>query len=724
MKKLTLLLFIILTVFGFTACQTTTKNNNPTTLAPIVVEERLSAPSNLQITGKILTWDAVSKATGYEIYLNDVLLASRTGTSYDFTSQAGDQLVFRVVAKGNPAIQLLNSLPSASVAYLSNSAQEINALIALLTPDLGATNSEIFARELVRKGMKASEFEAARDDIEALGTAMNDAQSYSDAHAEMSKFIAKNHNLEAFISAYALVMGDMMYDDELYSKVVNSAHDELVLTIVRTLEYFMDLQQAFSPALVSKISNLTEDNQNPITAQELDDLTSELAAVFLDNLPSVADIQLFFLFMSRALQSFEGTEGLQTAVFNYSEEASTAVRLSIELELKFIASLDVAYFTSLLGFQNSQMHEELKAAEISILSTIAMARFKDNNEGLFTQIATVLTTAQKEDLFNQIKISISNMSSEDIGMGGMSSIDLLGSGVKNISYALMDSFLGVGNKVSDAFLDYFVETNGEILRKQVILQLYYQNMGYYYYTPSYENPLTKEPYANYTEYLHASKIHTFDLIGCYIDLMKNVLDATTVEDLKTVLEFFITYIPNTAFESMFDINAESAQILHTLIKQTLDGQAGNVRSLLLDLVNYLQSANFITEMKATANASHQYSKTNFGADYENGMFSWDAYQYENYSNNIVLAKHVDTFMTSARRTTLNQIINAVFTVMKSPVGQASFNMTLQEVTSLETSFMEALDLFLSEAAVIRTFTIASLTSTQKERIDNWHLQIN
>ncbi|MDZ4197431.1 MAG: hypothetical protein U1C51_09340, partial [Candidatus Izemoplasmatales bacterium] len=84
MKKFTLLLFMILTFFGLIACQTTT-NNNPTTLAPVVVEERLSAPSNLQITGKILTWDAVSKATGYEIYLNDVLLATRTGASYDFT---------------------------------------------------------------------------------------------------------------------------------------------------------------------------------------------------------------------------------------------------------------------------------------------------------------------------------------------------------------------------------------------------------------------------------------------------------------------------------------------------------------------------------------------------------------------------------------------------------------------------------------------------------------
>jgi hypothetical protein len=722
MKKLTLLLFMILTVFGLLACQTTSQSNNPTTLLPVVVEERLPAPSNLQISGKLLTWDAVSKATGYDIYLNDVLLATRTGASYDFSSQAGDQLVFRVVAKGNPAIQLLNSSPSASVAYLSNSAQEINAIIVLLTPDLGATNSEIFARELVRKGMKASEFEAAKDDIEAMVSAMNDAESYSDAHAEMSKFIAKKHNLEAFISAYALVMGDMMYDDELYSKVINSAHDELVLTIIRTLEYFMDLQQAISPALVSKISNLTTDNQNPITAQELDDLTSEIAAVFLENLPSVADIQLFFLFMSRALQSFEGTEGLQTAVFNYSEEASTAVRLSIELELKFIASLDLAYFTSLLGFQNGDMHEELKAVEISILSTIAMARFKENNQALFTQIRNILTSAQKEYLFNQFKASISNISDEDIGMGGMNMMGFLASSIKNISYALLESFFGVGDKISDTVLDYIVETNGEILRKQVITQLYMSNMYDYY--SGYENPVTGVPHDNYTEYLHASKINSLELAGCYIDLMKKVLDATTVDDVKTVLEFYITYIPASVLESMFEINAESAQTLHTLIKQTLDGQATNIRSLLLDLVNYLQSSNFITEMKATMNASHQYNKTNYGADYENSMFSWEAYEYENYSIQIVLAKHVDTFMTSARRTTLNQVINAAFAVMKSPTGLASFNMTLQDVTSLETAYMDALDLFLSEAAVIRTYTIASLTSIQKERIDRWGLEID
>ncbi|MDZ4195988.1 MAG: hypothetical protein U1C51_01930, partial [Candidatus Izemoplasmatales bacterium] len=619
------------------------------------------------------------------------------------------------------AIQLLNSLPSASVAYLSNSAQEINALMALLTPDLGATNSEIFARELVRKGMKASEFEAAKDDIEAMVSAMNDAESYSDAHAEMSKFIAKKHNLEAFISAYALVMGDMMYDDALYSKIVTSAHDELVLAIVRTLEYFMDLQQAFSPALVSKISNLTTDNQNPITAQELDDLTSEIATVFLENLPSVADIQLFFLFMSRALQSFEGTEGLQTAVFNYSEEASTAIRLSIELELRFIASLDLAYFTSLLGFQNGDMHEELTAVEISILSTIAMARFKENNQALFTQIRNVLTSAQKENLFNQLKVSISSITDEEIGMGGMNMMGFLASSIKNISYALLESFFGVGDKISDAVLDYIVETNGEILRKQMITQLYMSNMYDYY--SNYENPVTGVPHDNYTEYLHASKINSLELAGCYIDLMKKVLDATTVEDVKTVLEFYITYIPASVLESMFEINAESAQTLHTLIKQTLDGQASNLRSLLVDLVNYLQSANLINEMKAAMNASHQYNKTNYGADYENGMFSWEAYKYDKYSNQIVIAKHVDTFMTSARRATLNQVINAAFAVMKSPTGLASFNMTLQDVTSLETAYMDALDLFLSEAAVIRTFTIASLTTIQKERIDRWGFEI-
>ncbi|HOH18666.1 MAG TPA: hypothetical protein PK087_05025, partial [Bacilli bacterium] len=91
-KKLLFIFLLIFSVFGLAACD---GDDTP----DVDKTESVDVPINLAISGKVLTWDAVEKATGYIVYVNDVEKKTVTTTSYDFSSLSGENLIFQVVAK-------------------------------------------------------------------------------------------------------------------------------------------------------------------------------------------------------------------------------------------------------------------------------------------------------------------------------------------------------------------------------------------------------------------------------------------------------------------------------------------------------------------------------------------------------------------------------------------------------------------------------------------------
>ncbi|HOH18525.1 MAG TPA: hypothetical protein PK087_04295, partial [Bacilli bacterium] len=106
LKKFLFIFLLLFSVFGLAACN---DDNKPKET------ESVDVPVNLVISDKVLTWDAVAKATGYIVYVNDVEKATVTTTSYDFSALSEEKLVFQVVAKAPKG--MTNSQKSAALSY-------------------------------------------------------------------------------------------------------------------------------------------------------------------------------------------------------------------------------------------------------------------------------------------------------------------------------------------------------------------------------------------------------------------------------------------------------------------------------------------------------------------------------------------------------------------------------------------------------------------------------
>ncbi|MCL2846260.1 MAG: hypothetical protein FWE38_01065 [Firmicutes bacterium] len=86
-----------------------------THIFPNPVVPQLAAPSNLTMTDRMLSWDAVTNAVGYIVFVNGLARPMITGTSFNFADLEINVLYqFTVVAVGD-GVNFADSLPSAPV---------------------------------------------------------------------------------------------------------------------------------------------------------------------------------------------------------------------------------------------------------------------------------------------------------------------------------------------------------------------------------------------------------------------------------------------------------------------------------------------------------------------------------------------------------------------------------------------------------------------------------
>jgi hypothetical protein len=137
--------------------------NNGSTLDGLDFDEQIAAPTNLVISGEVLSWDEVADASGYYVFIDDEKVDTVRDNSFDFSREDGDRLIFTVVTKAPRGMQ--DSVHSVSVAYIKNKTQEVASMKTAVATSPLAFGDE-FAEELVNKGMLASEYTAMMDALE------------------------------------------------------------------------------------------------------------------------------------------------------------------------------------------------------------------------------------------------------------------------------------------------------------------------------------------------------------------------------------------------------------------------------------------------------------------------------------------------------------------------------------------------------------------------------
>ncbi|MFA5741651.1 MAG: hypothetical protein WC874_02105 [Candidatus Izemoplasmatales bacterium] len=87
-KRLLILLLMLFAAVGVIACTPSEETTTPTditTTTPTELEipDVAGIPTNLVITGKVLTWTTAANATGYIVYVDGVEQVTVTTNTYD-----------------------------------------------------------------------------------------------------------------------------------------------------------------------------------------------------------------------------------------------------------------------------------------------------------------------------------------------------------------------------------------------------------------------------------------------------------------------------------------------------------------------------------------------------------------------------------------------------------------------------------------------------------------
>lgn len=702
MKRFYILLFILMASFSLVACQ---KSTTTTTSTPVVTE-RLNAPTNLRITSKLLQWDAVPNATSYDVYINDVFHSTKTTTSFDFSAVSGDQLVFRVVAKGN---QILPSLHSASIAYVANAAQEAQSIYFYLQDFLPGASMEV-ANEMVRKGMTSTEFLAIKTSMDTLMMDMTQLESITDIHTAFNPLFAEEHNFEALISGLLMTL-ELNTDNPLAQAVAESGHEEVVLVLVRLIEFLQSFQQALTPSILGQLDEFMESDIESITAQEIVVLRDEMVAIFDSTLPTTADFVLLYELLATMVDSMGGSSVLVENIRSNATTLATANHMSIQFYLDYVDSLTLSFFQSFLDIMSDPITAEMKAVEWNILQIKSTKAFMDSHQTQIEEIKNLLPVAQQQLLFSQFQDSIAGIL-EGFQVEQMV-VNPLVDVIQTLTYAQMQALSQLDQEISQVILSYLVATDGELLRLQAIAGGFYTTYDEYG-NATYENSVTSATYITITSYYRAQEQASLRAAAEGVNLLAEVLTIISENDLRILLDFAIATTPLTVLTMETSQNATPFQ---SALEEYLDDNLAVIHELLLAMVNQLKNNQVMNGIQTTLTAVHNYHVALWGPDYRTN--NDHDYELEEFAVKIYLAGEFVDFMSVTNQSKVETLIANAFEELKKPDVAAFLELEVSEIDNLKNSFLTLFDLFVSEATELKDFSFTSLTEAQKDRLRNW-----
>lgn len=746
-KRILLFCFMFLFSVAMIGCNDT--NNTTTTGSTATTTlERLATPTGLTVAGQVLSWNAVPNAAGYAIYVNDVLQTTVTGTSFNFASLTGNQLLFRVVAKAPTSGGYADSLMSASAAYVANAATEISAINALLT-DFMPGVPEGFAAELVRKGMTAEQFGQFKTAMTTFMDTMNDEPNATSANAALGTLLATNVNTEALFGGLVLMMRETLaseianleagkaycqqiinaYGNDWYCEMPMSSYeselamntalrdmlveeaDQIALIAANTVEYITLLQTHLTGTLLTNIETMIHSSTAP-TAAELLTIKNEIIAILLENMPPVEDFELLTELFGGMISSLEGGSELGTELAALSGPFATMSHSSLYLYLKFFESLDVTFFTSLLSLTEAATSMEAMQLEIQILFAKAFYAFKNANVTLFTAVENALSDSEKQALYEAFASSMPSL------MAGMIEDDTFDPEMIDqifvaLTWPIVSGMMDVDAKVSDLMLAHFVATDFAFLRKQTHLSMF----DYDYWEDAYVNRFLNDVYENYTDYSFAKRAATIETAEAGTALAKAILSGTNQEDLNKTIDFILAVLPIDQIVESFapDVTYPTADYLNAL-RATVNDQSDEVRSLLVDLADYLIANNVFLELNTRLAAVYVNNRENFGANYMEGYYD-DTLEQQAIA--IFVAKHLDAFFTSSREATFKGIANEVFDLLDTAPYRDLLGFTTEQIASLRSDFITRMDDVLAKAEIIRGYDAFALTPSQEAAVTDF-----
>ena len=743
-KKLLFIFLLIFSVFGLIAC------DGGSTPEDIDTTESIDVPVNLAISGKVLTWDAVVGATGYIIYVNNEEKKTVTTTSYDFSALSGDNLVFQVVTKAPTGMN--NSAKSTTIAYMANPQAEITAINVILD-DMMPGAPEGVAEELVRKGMTGDDMQDLKDAFDVLKTDMEAAEDDPLlVNAAIKKFLATDINYEALASAGLIAMVpnldeqlvnlqedidwyqdmiDQYGPDEYYqSKIddynsqkemttqmkamITDSRDEMVLVAANTVNYLIDFQTGITDDLITKIQDIMEAaGPSELTADEIVLVKDEIVDLFMENLPPTADLALVYELLSTAYGQLLEDNDFSLLLSESSASFAATTTLSIQFALKLLDSFDKAFFTELLALATDSPTEEVMASEIGILIISYVKAFKDDNQALIDQIEAVFTEEQKEALYQGYMQTLATLVEKT---GGEVSFSGLGT---DLTYAIISGATDVFEDMMDKLMEKFVTTDGELLRKIVIVNSFTSDWNWQTYEEeNFRNEATGETYPDEEAFDDAKEAANFAVMKEAISYYAPTLGTLTNDQITDVIDMLVASVPIADIATQAEMTEAEVQAIADLAEALLRNVLPDLNTLVKNLMNYVVSNDLITKVQTLHSDIISYFVTEYGENYEENPAYWED-NYEEYSIVIFVSKHVNAFFTSANQTLFRGLITDVATFAKNEDIYTLMDLVLADITEMETNVNTAFDDIISLANTIKGFNAATITTEQETTIQEF-----
>jgi len=747
-KKLLVCLGVLSAIFFLAGC-----GKDP---VEIDYDEFVATPTNLSISraDNELTWSPVENATGYVVYIDGEAESTETVTSFDFTSYIGDDvIVFRISALA--PIGMKDSGQSVSIAYNPNPAEERAAIMSVLSNNgYGDWGTDDFIDALITKGVTAEDllafinaYKQYEDDVES---ASGDPVGIMDAFEE---FMSHVENIEAFVSALMSTklmiiiqdeidasqeqldfymslseeIRDLFYAEEIENLenniiamenamlAIQDSFDYTVLSVTGSIEYLMTVFTDMDTVLTSVTDIYQEgisgfEDFNP---DEFIVIKDELVGVLRDNEPSMSDCVLLFETINAIGEVFSGIN-LQSDDFASITVTQYAAKMVIgyQIAIEYIDSYDLDFFTTFkdLGLTYAEDQPAMLEAEIEILYLKHVKAFKDDNQNLFDQYDEVFTPEEKQSIFGFYVSYLMEASNILQAFSGYTEyeneISSFLENLQNVGYETMDTISDMSEQCYDKMMNYFVKTDGEILRLMAIAdQFYVTYPDHVYVFGNYALDITYKSADELYMAILENQIKIIDHILGYLDAMTGEISD---DDIPALVDLIQTTIPYDSIAAIFDMDEGAMIKFETDIDTLLTEQLPNVVELLDNLGGYEKFYNVIGRLA-------------------NRISGWDDYfanDTEDYVLIIYLLDYYGSFMNSGNQDLVNEIKTGIFKTMKEPeiidmLSSYVYGLDEGDINELENNFDLAFAFSLSEADVISRLDKNNLTVADKARIDRY-----
>ncbi|MGE4378617.1 MAG: hypothetical protein AB7E16_01755 [Candidatus Izemoplasmatales bacterium] len=708
MKKVFLLFLMIFAVTGFVAC------NNSGSEVEVNYDEQIAFPTNLSINGKILSWDAVTDAKGYEIYVDGEKVDTVKTNSYDFSGLEGSRIIFTVVTEAPRG--MVNSEHSVTIAYVEDVAGEVAAM-NLVIQESGMPIGEDFAEALVYKGMLASEFEDMVDAMETFVNATETIDSADEAYDVIDAMMESVENPEAII--YALIktmlpevidqqISDLEDQNDYYQDMKDSGYfyyqdyidennqeiamleemqsmmadseDEIVKTVLFVIEYIMSIEEMISEDLITGITNLSElDRIDDLNVTEVVLVKEEIVNILNETMPKQSEIVLALNTVYSMTSIVEEMEDVQFGELVYPEKAAAQMLMTFEAFIKYLDNFDQAFFTELKSIGTSDVSDERMQAELIILQMDYLDNYLEENETLLDEIENIYTDEEKELMFND-----SIAMAED-------ALEAEGSPITDLSFLTFEKVMALQVIFDDAFnelLDAFVESEGAIALLAVEYNEYQDEFWDTYYMDQ-----------DWDEYDLNSEIYQTKLIDQVFYLLNSVISERTQAEFEEVRGMLIEMLKVVIPTAVGDMASTDTQELITAIETFFNNTTEEQYEIIQSVAAFMDEEDILLEYANALETKYSSNITLYAS--EDSEYFRMAYIIGAY----------DDYMTSANRNNIDGIIDEVVVLL----GEDIFaDLEVDTYPTIISDFLDYVDTISGEVA---GFDFEDLTSAQKTRLD-------